>query len=133
MGWGGGGAGAGADAQGERFADTKERIRERLGVGEKDFAKFKFSLVTATVFKQPSVIEDGECTRGGSRERRGRELAGEGRARGAGERAGKVKLEAHAAADILYDHKWSSEDAIGVDHIDRRPNKVNAERGIVMR
>lgn len=40
---------------------------------------------------------------------------------------------ADAAADILYDHKWSSEDAIGVDHIDRRPNKVNAERGIVMR
>lgn len=50
--------------KGERFVDTKERIRERLGVGEKDFAKFKFSLVTATVFKQPSVIEDGEWAGG---------------------------------------------------------------------
>lgn len=92
-------------------------------MGEKDFAKFKFSLVTATVFKQPSVIEDGEWAGG---------VGGLGRGQGRGGVNGPRSL-ADAAADILYDHKWSSEDAIGVDHIDRRPNKVNAERGIVMR
>jgi ubiquitin carboxyl-terminal hydrolase 7 len=36
------------------------RIQERLGVPEKDFAKFKFSLVSTVLFKQPSAIEDGE-------------------------------------------------------------------------
>ena len=46
--------------QGEPFHQTKARIQERLGVAEKDFAKFKFSLVSTTVFKQPSAIEDGE-------------------------------------------------------------------------
>lgn len=35
--------------------------------------------------------------------------------------------------DILYDHKWQGEDALGLDHPDRRPNKYTAEKGIVMR
>ena len=53
-------------SQGEPFHQTKTRIQERLGVPEKDFAKFKFSLVASTVFKQPSVIEDGESEPAGS-------------------------------------------------------------------
>lgn len=35
--------------------------------------------------------------------------------------------------DIIYDHKWAPDDALGLDHIDRRPNKANIEKGIVMR
>lgn len=35
--------------------------------------------------------------------------------------------------DVLFDHKWNTDDAIGLDHPDRRPNKTTAERGIVMR
>lgn len=35
--------------------------------------------------------------------------------------------------DVLYEHKWANDDALGLDHIDKRPNKVNAERGIVMK
>lgn len=35
--------------------------------------------------------------------------------------------------DVLYDHKWASEDALGLDHLDKRPNKSSAEKGIVMR
>jgi ubiquitin carboxyl-terminal hydrolase 7 len=35
--------------------------------------------------------------------------------------------------DVLYDHKWAADDALGLDHPDKRPNKVGAEKGIVMR
>ena len=49
-----------ADVQGEPFHETKTRIQERLGVPEKDFAKFKFSLISSALYKQPSAIEDGE-------------------------------------------------------------------------
>jgi len=35
--------------------------------------------------------------------------------------------------DILFDHKWAADDALGLDHPDKRPNKVGAEKGIVMR
>lgn len=79
--------------EGERFEDTKKRIQERIGVSDKDFSKFKFSLVQSTVYKQPSVVEDN---------------------------------------DVLYDHKWQQDDALGLDHYDKRPNKHNAD-GIVMR
>ena len=48
-------------AQGERFVDTKKRIQERIGVADKDFARYKFTLVTSGLFKQPSPVEDGEC------------------------------------------------------------------------
>ncbi|ORX33688.1 hypothetical protein BD324DRAFT_666297 [Kockovaella imperatae] len=80
--------------EGERFVDTKKRIQERIGAGEKDFSRFKFTLVSSGLFKQPSAIEDD---------------------------------------DVLYDHRWAADDALGLDHPDRRPNKVNAEKGIVMR
>jgi hypothetical protein len=46
---------------------------------------------------------------------------------------GPGKTRAYATDDIIYDHKWTNDDAIGVDHIDRRPNKSTAERGIVMK
>lgn len=44
----------------ERFEETKKRIQLRIGAADKDFSRFKFSLVTATVFKQPSTVEDGK-------------------------------------------------------------------------
>lgn len=80
--------------EGELFSETKKRIQERIGVPEKEFARFKFSLVTSHVFKQPSMVEE---------------------------------------EDRLYEHKWLAEDALGLDHPDKRPNKSNVERGIVMR
>jgi len=81
----------------EVFSDTKKRIQQRIGASEKEFARFKFSLVSTTLFKQPSIVEEP------------------------------------SAEDVLYDHKWQPDDAIGLDHPDRRPNKSTAERGIVMR
>ena len=46
--------------QGEPFSETKRRIQVRIGALDKDFAKYKFTLVASTVFKQPSAVEDGE-------------------------------------------------------------------------
>jgi len=80
--------------EGEAFADTKKRIQERIGASDKDFAKFKFALVSSTVYKQPSPVDD---------------------------------------TDVLFSHQWEKDDALGLDHIDKRPNKTTAERGIVMR
>jgi ubiquitin carboxyl-terminal hydrolase 7 len=92
--------------EGEVFADTKTRIQERIGVSDKDFAKFKFTLVTSTMYKQPSAVEEGEFKRCN----------------------GNLTTD-----DVLFDHKWVADDALGLDHIDKRPNKTTAERGIVMR
>lgn len=35
--------------------------------------------------------------------------------------------------DILYDHKWQPEDTLGLEHQDRRPNKLTAEKAMVIR
>lgn len=48
--------------EGEVFSDTKKRIQERIGVSDKDFAKYKFSLVQSQVYKQPSAVEEGESS-----------------------------------------------------------------------
>ncbi|KAH9079482.1 ubiquitin carboxyl-terminal hydrolase 5 [Lactarius deliciosus] len=43
---------------GERFADTKKRLQTRIGASDKDFSRFRFALIQAVTFKQPSYIED---------------------------------------------------------------------------
>ena len=45
--------------KGEKFVDTKKRLQARLGVSDKDFAKYRFALIQFSTFKQPSYIEDG--------------------------------------------------------------------------
>lgn len=45
--------------QGERFEDTKLRLQARLGVSDKDFAKFRFALMQSHHYKQPSPLTDG--------------------------------------------------------------------------
>lgn len=45
--------------QGEKFAETKKRLQARIGVTDKDFAKYRFALIQVATFKQPSYIEDG--------------------------------------------------------------------------
>ncbi|KAI6117686.1 hypothetical protein EDD16DRAFT_995965 [Pisolithus croceorrhizus] len=42
----------------ERFADTKKRLQARLGVADREFSKFRFALVQAATFKQPSYVDD---------------------------------------------------------------------------
>ncbi|OBZ75098.1 Ubiquitin carboxyl-terminal hydrolase 21 [Grifola frondosa] len=43
---------------GEKFAETKKRLQARIGVSDKDFAKYRFALIQVATFKQPSYIED---------------------------------------------------------------------------
>lgn len=45
---------------GEKFVDTKKRLQKRLGVSDKDIAKYKFSLIQSTLFKQPTAIEEND-------------------------------------------------------------------------
>ncbi|KAF9457164.1 hypothetical protein BDZ94DRAFT_1342402 [Collybia nuda] len=44
--------------RGEKFADTKKRLQQRIGVSDKDLAKYRFALIQVSTFKQPSYIED---------------------------------------------------------------------------
>lgn len=99
----------------EPFSETKTRLQQRLGVADKDFARYRFALVSSTMFKQPSPIEDGESSISSAY------------------RVAAPLLICDLLDDVLYDHKWTHEDALGLDHPDRRPNKVSAEKGIVMR
>ena len=47
-------------SQGERFEDTKLRLQARLGVADKDFAKFRFALMQSHQYKLPSPLTDGK-------------------------------------------------------------------------
>ncbi|KAK7466969.1 ubiquitin-specific protease ubp15 [Stygiomarasmius scandens] len=46
--------------RGEKFADTKKRLQARIGVSDKDLAKYRFALIQVSTFKQPSYIEDDD-------------------------------------------------------------------------
>jgi len=45
---------------GEKFIDTKKRLQARLGVPDKEFAKYRFALIQVATFKQPTYIEDDD-------------------------------------------------------------------------
>ncbi|KAG9094635.1 hypothetical protein FS749_012103 [Ceratobasidium sp. UAMH 11750] len=45
---------------GEKFVDTKKRLQKRMGVSDKDIAKYKFSLIQSALFKQPAAIEEND-------------------------------------------------------------------------
>ena len=49
------------ELQGEKFSETKKRLQARIGVSDKDFAKYRFALIQVATFKQTSYIEDGTC------------------------------------------------------------------------
>ncbi|KAL0946992.1 hypothetical protein HGRIS_013138 [Hohenbuehelia grisea] len=46
--------------RGEKFLDTKKRLQARIGVSDKDIVKYRFALIQASTFKQPSYIEDDD-------------------------------------------------------------------------
>jgi ubiquitin carboxyl-terminal hydrolase 7 len=103
--------------QGEKFVDTKKRLQARLGVSDKDFAKYKFSLIQSQVFKQPSNLTDGACV-----------LIIHGPA--------NVPSLTHrlSSEDELFEHKFHAEDVLGLDHIDKTPRKVGTgEKSIVIK
>lgn len=46
--------------KGEKFVDTKKRLQARIGVSDKDLAKYRFALIQVSTFKQPTYIEDDD-------------------------------------------------------------------------
>jgi len=46
--------------RGEKFVDTKKRLQSRIGVSDKEIAKYRFALIQVSTFKQPSYIEDDD-------------------------------------------------------------------------
>ncbi|KAF4576508.1 hypothetical protein EYR40_000746 [Pleurotus pulmonarius] len=46
--------------RGEKFSETKKRLQARIGVSDKELAKYRFALIQASTFKQPSYIEDDD-------------------------------------------------------------------------
>jgi len=46
--------------RGEKFVDTKKRLQARLGLTDKDIAKYRFALIQVSTFKQPSYIADDD-------------------------------------------------------------------------
>ena len=50
--------------QGETLADIKVRLRDRLGMNEKDFLEVKIAIVPATSYAKPEYLEeDGKSIR----------------------------------------------------------------------
>ncbi|PKY63119.1 hypothetical protein RhiirA4_491043, partial [Rhizophagus irregularis] len=45
---------------GETLADTKVRLRHRLGMNEKDFSKVKIAIVPRTSYAKPEYLEDDD-------------------------------------------------------------------------
>ncbi|ESK93065.1 ubiquitin carboxyl-terminal hydrolase 5 [Moniliophthora roreri MCA 2997] len=46
--------------RGEKFTETKKRLQARIGVSDKDLAKYRFAIIQVSTFKQPSYIEDDD-------------------------------------------------------------------------
>lgn len=98
----------------EKFYDTKKRLQARLGVSDKDFAKYRFALIQASTFKQPSYIEDGKLDE--HFQMRPCPLT-------------------YPTEDTIYDHQFAPEDVLGLDHVDKsgRTRAGAGEKAIVIR
>lgn len=99
--------------QHEKFAETKKRLQARIGVSDKDIAKYRFALIQVATFKQPSYIEDGE-------------------------RPILLVVSLHRLdipEDTIYDHKFAPEDVLGLDHVDKsgKTRTGAGEKAIVIR
>ncbi len=98
--------------QGEIFADTKKRLQARLGVTDKELAKYRFALIQVSTFKQPSYIEDGR-----------------------GFFSSQRIILKEFIEDTIYEHQFAPEDVLGLDHVDKS-GKTRAgagEKAIVIR
>ena len=98
--------------QGEKFADTKKRLQARLGVSDKDIAKYRFALIQVSTFKQPSYIEDGMPY------------------------SNHWLQIAHACSDdTIYEHQFAPEDVLGLDHVDKsgKPRSGTGEKALTIR
>jgi ubiquitin carboxyl-terminal hydrolase 7 len=95
--------------------ETKKRLQTRIGVSDKDLAKYRFALIQVSTFKQPSYIEDG--------------VSHVLPIQDAG-----LKLNC-SIDDTIYDHQFAPEDVLGLDHVDKsgKTRIGAAEKAIVIR
>ena len=99
--------------QGEKFSETKKRLQARLGVSDKDLAKYRFALIQVSTFKQPSYIEDGMyylCDK-------------------------PSEIPISHSDDTIYEHQFAPEDVLGLDHVDKsgKGRSGPSEKAIVIR
>jgi ubiquitin carboxyl-terminal hydrolase 7 len=101
-------------SQGEKFSETKKRLQARIGVSDKDLAKYRFALIQVSTFKQPSYIEDGASFR---------------------PFCSGMTMNQWFAEDTIYDHQFAPEDVLGLDHLDKsgKTRTGAAEKAIVIR
>ena len=86
-----------------------------MGVSEGAAAKYKFALVQTSQFKQPTFIADGGCSC---------------------YKFSDILIFHLLTDDVVYDHKWLPDDALGLDHIDKTGRAGRAggnERAIVIK
>ena len=100
--------------KGEKFSETKKRLQARIGVSDKDLAKYRFALIQVSTFKQPSYIEDGMycflCDK-------------------------TTKIPIPHPEDTIYEHQFAPEDVLGLDHVDKsgKGRSGPSEKAIVIR
>jgi ubiquitin carboxyl-terminal hydrolase 7 len=100
--------------RGEKFADTKKRLQARIGVSDKDLAKYRFALIQVSTFKQPSYIEDGKYS---------------------SYRQTVSHLLTLLIDDTIYEHQFAPEDVLGLDHVDKsgKPRSGVGEKALTIR
>ena len=91
-------------------------MQARIGVPDKEFAKYRFALIQASTFKQPSYIEDGELFLHP-------------------DRSLHTADRTSSPDDTIYDHQFAPEDVLGLDHVDKtgRARAGMAEKAIVIK
>lgn len=101
------------DGQDEKFVDTKKRLQARLGLSDKDIAKYRFALIQVHQFKQPTYIEDGSSSH----------------------TVTNFSADEACTDDTIYEHKFMPEDVLGLDHLDKsgKSRQGNSEKAIVIK
>lgn len=94
-------------------------------MSDKDFLKYRFALIQAATFKQPSYIEDGEYLR----------LPPFSPSPLLSSSNKMLTMGTYIAEDTIYDHKFAPEDVLGLDHLDKsgKTRTGAGEKAIVIR
>lgn len=100
--------------RGEKFVDTKKRLQARIGVSDKDIAKYRFALIQVSTFKQPSYIEDGMSFAASHL---------------------SIVTQRIITDDTIYEHQFAPEDVLGLDHVDKsgKPRSGLGEKALTIR
>lgn len=93
------------------FKDTKERLSKRTGIKGKLLEKVKFAVVSKSSFSRPEYLQDGKLM---------------------------FNIQESTTTDslpddILFDKLVSSEDLLGLDHVNKSRNLFNRADAMMIR